>query len=59
MDYNEARNMVFGLDSSPEVRSFAINFYQALLDIDHRLPAKKFKTFEMLEDFWPALHGLW
>lgn len=51
MDYNEQGTWVFGSDSSPEVRCFAVNFYQALLDIDHRLPAKKFKTFEMLEDF--------
>ena len=51
MDYNEQGTWIFGSDSSPEVRNFAVNFYQALLDVDHRLPAKKFKTFEMLEDF--------
>lgn len=50
-DYNEQGKRVFGSDSSSEVRSFAINFYQALLDVEHRLPAKKFKTFEILEDF--------
>ena len=51
MDYNEQGTWIFGSDSSLEVRNFAVNFYQALLDVDHRLPAKKFKTFEMLEDF--------
>ena len=51
MDYNEQGPWIFGSDSSSDIRSFAVNFYQALLDIDHRLPAKKFKTFELLEDF--------
>lgn len=51
MDYNEQGTWIFGSDSSPEVRNFAVNFNQALLDVDHRLPVKKFKTFEMLEDF--------
>ena len=48
--YNEQSEWIFGEDSGPRVRSFAVNFYQALLDTDHRLPAKKFKTFEMQED---------
>lgn len=51
MDYNEQGTWIFGSDPSPEVRNFAVNFNQALLDVDHRLPAKKFKTFEMLEDY--------
>ena len=50
-DYNEQGSWVFGSDSPLAVRSFAVNFYQALLDIDHRLPYKKFKTFQILEDF--------
>lgn len=49
-DYNNQGPWIFGADSSPAVRSFAVNFYQALSDLDHKLPAKKFKTFEMLED---------
>lgn len=50
IDYNEQGTWVFGEDSSSEVRSFAVNFDQALLDIEHKLPVKKFKTFELLED---------
>ena len=50
-DYNNQGPWIFGADSTPALKSFAVNFYQALLDLDHKLPAKKLKTFEMLEDF--------
>ena len=50
-DYNEQGPWIFGADTMPALRTFAVNLYQALLDIDHKLPVKKFKTFELLEDF--------
>ena len=50
-DYNEQGPWTFGADTMPALRTFAVNLYQALLDIDHKLPVKKFKTFELLEDF--------
>lgn len=43
MDYNEQGTWIFGSDPSPEVRNFAVNFNQALLDVDHRLPAKSLR----------------
>ena len=39
-----------GNDSTPKIKSFAENFYQALSEVEHRLSAKKFKSFEVLED---------
>ncbi len=39
-----------GNDSTPKIKSFAAYFDQALSEIEHRLPAKKFKSFEVLED---------
>ena len=37
-------------DSTPKIKSFAANFSQALSEVEHRLSAKKFKSFEVLED---------
>ena len=39
-----------GNDSTPKIKSFAVNFDQALSEVEHRLSAKKFKSFEVLED---------
>ncbi len=50
LDYNEAGKWIFGEDTNEELRSFAINFYQALLDTDHRLPLTKRASFELIED---------
>lgn len=41
---------VYGNDSTPKIKSFAVNFDQALSEVEHRLSAKKFKSFEVLED---------
>lgn len=49
-DYNEAGTWIFGEDTNEELRSFVINFYQALLDTDHRLPLTNRKCFELIED---------
>lgn len=49
-EYNEAGIWIFGSDSSPKIRSFATNFYQCLLDTDHKLPAASFRIFELIED---------
>lgn len=49
-EYNEQGSWIFGADTEPALRSFAVNFYQALLDCEHKLPEGKFKTFQMLED---------
>lgn len=48
--YNEQGNWLFGADSIPKVRTFAVNFYQAMLDVEHTLPPKKLNTVEVLED---------
>jgi hypothetical protein len=47
---SEDRAVVYGNDSTPMIKRFADNFDQALSEIEHRLPAKKFKSFEVLED---------
>lgn len=49
-EYNDAGNWVFGKDTVPMLRSFAINFYQALLDTTHLLPQVKRRCFELIED---------
>lgn len=49
-DYNEAGTWIFGEDTNEEIRTFAINFYQALLDTDHRLPLTTRRCFELIED---------
>ena len=49
-EYNEMGSWIFGADSNSEIRTFAVNFYQSLLDVEHKLPSKKLKAFEMLED---------
>ncbi len=49
-DYNDADVWVFGADTPPKYIPFVVNLYQALLDEDHRLPARKFQNFEMMED---------
>lgn len=49
-EYNEGGSWIFGEGTSQSLRTFAINFYQALLDVDHRLPKVKRKTFELIDD---------
>ena len=41
---------VFGNDTTPKIKNFAGKFHQALSEIEHRLPVKKFTSFEVLED---------
>lgn len=50
LDYNESGTWIFGENTNEQLKSFAVNFYQALLDIKHRLPIIKRKSFELLED---------
>lgn len=49
-EYNELGTWIFGKDTPPQIRTFAVDFYQALLDDKHKLPHVKCKNFEMLED---------
>lgn len=49
-DYNEAGPWIFGDGTNKKLRSFAVNFYQALMDTKHRLPTHKCKSFELVED---------
>ncbi len=49
-EYNNQGPWIFGTDTPPTLRTFAVNLYQALLDTEHKLPIKKFKTFQLLED---------
>lgn len=50
LNYNEAGTWIFGESSNGIIRTFAVNFYQALLDTDHQLPTVKRKSFELIED---------
>ena len=49
-DYNDDGPWVFGESTKKELRSFAINLYQALLDTEHKLPTIKKNSFELIED---------
>ena len=49
-DYNTSDIWIFGLDTEERIRSFSVNFYQALMDDKHRLPQIKTPSFEMVED---------
>lgn len=49
-EYNYAGTWIFGEDTCDELRTFAVNFYQALLDTAHKLPLIKRSNFELLED---------
>ncbi len=49
-DYNNFGTWIFGTDTVPVLRTFAVNLYQALLDEEHGLPVQKFRTFELLSD---------
>lgn len=48
--YNDDGPWIFGESTKEEVRSFSINFYQALLDTNHQLPIIKKNNFELIED---------
>lgn len=50
IEYNDAGTWIFGEDTNEKLRSFAVNFYQALLDTEHPLPLIKRKSFELIED---------
>lgn len=49
-EYNDAGPSIFGKITTEKLRSFSVNFYQALLDTKHRLPTIKRNSFELLED---------
>lgn len=49
-EYNEADTWIFGKGTTKELRTFAVNFYQALLDTKHTLPKVKNNVFEIIED---------
>ncbi len=49
-EYNEQGSWIFGMGTNNVLRSFAVNFFQSLLDVEHRLPKVKRKTFELIED---------
>lgn len=48
--YNYSGVWVFGEDTCDALRTIAINFYQALLDVEHKLPLVKRQSFELIED---------
>lgn len=50
LDYNKAGTWIFGESSNEKIKSFAVNFYQALLDTNHQLPIIKRRSFELIED---------
>lgn len=49
-EYNDAGTWIFGEDTCDTLKSFAVNFYQALLDTRHKLPLIKTNNFELIED---------
>lgn len=49
-EYNDEFGWFFGADSKPELRSFAINFTEALLNEVRKLPYHKSAAFEIIED---------
>ena len=49
-DYNQEDVWIFGKDTPSTYIPFIVNLYQALLDEEHKLPAKKFNNYEMIED---------
>lgn len=50
LEYSELGIWIFGRDTPGTLRSFAVNLYQAFLDIEHKLPIVKRKNFELIED---------
>lgn len=50
VEYNQAGAWIFGDDTVEWLRTIAVNFYQALLDKEHKLPLIKRKSFELIED---------
>lgn len=48
--YNDSGSWIFGMNTNDYLRTFAVNFFQSLLDVEHRLPKVKKKTFELVED---------
>lgn len=49
-EYNDAGEWIFGEDSDNNIRSLAVNLYQAFLDTEHKLPVIKRNSFELIED---------
>jgi len=49
-EYSEADVWIFGANTPPKLIPFAVNLYQALLDEEHKLPAARFRNYEILED---------
>lgn len=49
-EYNEAGTWIYGAGTNENLRPFAVNFYQALLDTKHTLPKFKNNVFELIED---------
>lgn len=49
-EYNDADTWIFGKETNEQLRTFAVNFYQALLDTKHTLPKVKNNVFEIIED---------
>lgn len=49
-EYNNYDTWIYGSGTNETLRTFAVNFYQALLDTKHALPKYKNNVFEMIED---------
>lgn len=49
-EYSEMGTWIFGQDTPPWIRTFAVNFCQAMLDDKHTLPLKKYKNCEVIKD---------
>lgn len=48
--YNDEGAWIFGANTNSTIRTFAVNLYQCLLDVGHKLPAVKRNSFELLQD---------
>lgn len=49
-EYSEMGTWIFGQDTPPWIRTFAVNFCQAMLDDKHTLPLKECKNFDVIKD---------
>lgn len=49
-EYNEMGSWIYGSDTPKKLRPFIVNFYQALLDTEHKLSPMNFKKFSVVKD---------
>lgn len=54
-EYNDAGPWVYGSSTLFSIRSFAVNFHQALMDYEHKLPFSSDYEIELIEDLGQRL----